>query len=344
MLSAYEIDRQNLNETRVKRMDIYFFGTGAGTPTTRRNVTSMALRMYEERGTYWMFDCGEGTQHQVMRSPLKLTKCEFIFITHLHGDHLFGLPGLLASRSSQGATTPLTVFGPQGLGDYMKTVFGVSRTEVEYPLLIKEIDAGVVWSDEHFTVTALPLEHRIPCFGYRIQEKDRVGKLKFELLRDKGIPPGPIYGQLKKGEDVTLPDGELLFAASVLGEPIPGRSVAILGDTRPCDNAVRLARHVDLLVHEATFMADKAENAHEFGHSTAMQAAEIAKKAGAKKLALTHFSSRYKDEEMMNKLLEEARQIFPSTHLADDHHVIMVADTDEEAASTADESTEDADQ
>ena len=303
-------------------MDVYFLGTGAGTPSTRRNVSSLALRMYEERGTFWMFDCGEGTQHQVLRSPLKLSKCEFIFITHLHGDHLFGLPGLLSSRSSQGAVTPLTVFGPQGLGDYMKTVFGVSRTEVGYPLLIKEIEAGHVWSDDRYTVTALPLDHRILCYGYRIQEKDRPGKLKFELLRDKGIPPGPIYGQLKKGEDVQLPDGEFLFAASVQGEPIPGRTVAILGDTRPCDNAIRLGRGADLLVHEATFIEDKAENAKEFGHSTSKQAAEIALKAGAKKLALTHFSSRYKDEEMMNALLEEAREVFPDTELADEHHVI----------------------
>ncbi|MGZ9584169.1 ribonuclease Z [Paenibacillus marinisediminis] len=311
-------------------MDLYFLGTGAGTPTTRRNVSSLALRLYEERGTFWLFDCGEGTQHQILRSPLKLSKCEFIFITHLHGDHLFGLPGLLASRSSQGAQTPLTVFGPQGLGDYMKTAFGVSRTEVNYPLLIKEIDAGPVWSDEHFSVIALPLDHRIPSFGYRIQEKDRPGKLKFELLRDKGIPPGPIYGQLKKGEDVQLPDGEFLFATSVLGEPIPGRTVAILGDTRPCDNAVRLARNADLLVHEATFLDDKADNANEFGHSTAKQAAQIALKAGAKKLALTHFSSRYKDEDMMNELLDEARQIFPEVELADEHHVISMTLTSEE--------------
>lgn len=304
-------------------MDFYFIGTGAGTPTTRRNVSSLALRLYEERGTFWLFDCGEGTQHQIMHSPLKLSKCEFIFITHLHGDHLYGLPGLLSSRSSQGASTPLTVFGPQGLGDYMKVVFGVSRTEVMYPLLIKEMEAGVVWSDPQYSVTALPLDHRIPSYGYRIQEKDRPGKLKFELLRNKGIPPGPIYGQLKKGEDVTLPDGELLFAAQMLGEPIPGRTLAILGDTRPCENAIRLARNADVLIHEATFMEDKVDNAHEFGHSTARQAAEIALKAGAKKLVLNHFSSRYKDEEMSN-LLMEAQSVFPNTVLSDEHMIVPI--------------------
>ncbi|MCY9515911.1 ribonuclease Z [Paenibacillus apiarius] len=303
-------------------MDIYFLGTGAGMPTTRRNVSSMALRLYEERGSFWMFDCGEGTQHQVLRSPLKLGKCEFIFITHLHGDHLFGLPGLLSSRAYQGGVTPLTVFGPKGLKKFIHTVFAVSETQLPYELRIKEIEPGIIWSDDQFTVTALPLEHRVLSYGYRVQEKDRPGKLKFELLQQKGIPPGPMYGKLKRGEDIELPNGELVFAASVVGAPIPGRSVAILGDTRPCDNIVRLARNVDLLVHEATFLEGKKENAHDFGHSTAKQAATAAKTAQAKKLALTHFSSRYKEDEVMEELLGEAREVFPNTVLADEHAII----------------------
>ncbi|UHA73091.1 ribonuclease Z [Paenibacillus sp. 481] len=303
-------------------MDVYFLGTGAGMPTTRRNVSSLALRLYDERGTFWLFDCGEGTQHQVLRSPIKLSKCEFVFITHLHGDHLFGLPGLLSSRAFQGGTTPLTVFGPTGLKRFLETAFEVSETHLPYELHIEEIQEGVVWSDDTFSVTALPLEHRVPSFGYRVQQKDRPGKLKFELLQEHGIAPGPLYGKLKRGEDIELPSGELLFAASVLGEPVPGRTVTILGDTCLCENAVRLGRDADLLVHEATFLEEKVESASEFGHSTAMGAAKVASDAGARKLVLTHFSSRYKDDDQMQQLLEEAKSIFPNTVLADEHAVI----------------------
>lgn len=305
-------------------MDIYFLGTGAGMPTTRRNVSSMALRLYEERGSFWMFDCGEGTQHQVLQSPLKLGKCEFIFITHLHGDHIFGLPGLLSSRAYQGGVSPLTVFGPVGLQRFIHTVFELSETYLPYELHIQEVESGVIWEDEKFAVTALPLEHRVLSLGYRVQQKERPGRLDLNLLKEKNLPPGPLYGQLKRGQDIVLPSGELVEASSVLGSPILGKSVAILGDTRPCENAIKLAQGVDLLVHEATFMDDKRENANEFGHSTARQAAEIAVSAGVKKLALTHFSSRYNDERM-EELLQEACELFSNTVLADEHTIVTTS-------------------
>lgn len=305
-------------------MDIYFLGTGAGMPTTRRNVSGMALRLYEERGSFWMFDCGEGTQHQVLQSPLKLGKCEFIFITHLHGDHIFGLPGLLSSRAYQGGVSPLTVFGPVGLKQFIHTVFELSETHLPYELHVQEAESGVIWEDEQFAVTALPLEHRVLSLGYRVQQKERPGRLDLNLLKEKNLPPGPLYGQLKRGQDIVLPSGELVEASSVLGSPIPGKSVAILGDTRPCENAIKLAQGVDLLVHEATFMEDKRENANEFGHSTARQAAQIAVSAGAKKLALTHFSSRYNDERM-EELQQEACDLFSNTVLADEHTIVTTS-------------------
>ncbi|EPY05322.1 ribonuclease Z [Paenibacillus alvei TS-15] len=305
-------------------MDIYFLGTGAGMPTTRRNVSGMALRLYEERGSFWMFDCGEGTQHQVLQSPLKLGKCEFIFITHLHGDHIFGLPGLLSSRAYQGGVSPLTVFGPVGLQRFIHTVFELSETHLPYELHIQEVESGVIWEDEQFAVTALPLEHRVLSLGYQVQQKEKPGRLDLNLLKEKNLPPGPLYGQLKRGQDIVLPSGELVEASSVLGSPIPGKSVTILGDTRPCENAIKLAQGVDLLVHEATFMDDKRENANEFGHSTARQAAQIAVSAGVKKLALTHFSSRYNDERM-EELLQEACGLFSNTVLADEHTIVTTS-------------------
>lgn len=305
-------------------MDLYFLGTGAGIPTTRRNVSGLALRLYEERGTFWLFDCGEGTQHRILQSPLKLSKCEFIFITHLHGDHLFGLPGLLSSRAYQGGITPLTVFGPPGLKKYVHTVHEVSETHLPYELHIQELEPGLIWSDEQFTVTALPLDHRIVSFGYRIQQKHRAGRLDLHALREKGVEPGPLYGQLKRGHNVTLTTGEVIFATAVLGPPLPGKAVAILGDTRPCDNAIQLARQVHLLVHEATFMEDKCKEANEFGHSTARQAACIAQSANVQKLVLTHFSSRYSDECII-ELGGEAQQLFPNTVLADEHTVIAIS-------------------
>lgn len=305
-------------------MDVYFLGTGAGMPTSRRNVSGLALRLYQERGKFWLFDCGEGTQHQMLQSPLKLSKCEFIFITHLHGDHIFGLPGLLSSRAYQGGITPLTVFGPVGLKKYIHTVYEVSETHLSYELHIQELEPGLVWSDKQFTVTALPLDHRIPSFGYRIEQKNREGRLDLKALKEKGIKPGPLYGQLKRGENVTLTTGEVIVAASVLGPPLPGKVVAILGDSRPCENAVQLAYQVDLLIHEATFMEDKHKQANEFGHSTAKQAACIAHAAGAHELVLTHFSSRYSDTHMV-ELLKEAQEWFPNTVLADEHTIVIPA-------------------
>ncbi|GAC40724.1 metal-dependent hydrolase [Paenibacillus popilliae ATCC 14706] len=219
----------------------------------------------------------------------------------------------------------MTVFGPAGLSEFMETAFRVCDTHFPYALHIQEIEPGEIWSDDSFRVTALPLDHRVPSYGYRVQELARPGKLRIEMLERMGIEPGPIYGKLKRGEDVVLPDGRRIAAASVLGEPISGKAVAILGDTRPCENAVRLAEGTDVLVHEATFMEDKRSHADEYGHSTAAGAAAIARKASAGKLVLNHFSSRYKDEETLARLLAEARAIFLPTVLADDLLAVPLA-------------------
>lgn len=299
-------------------MELYFLGTNAGVPSLQRNVTSAALRLLEERSSIWLFDCGEGTQHQILRTPLKLSKLEYIFITHLHGDHIFGLPGLLSTRGAQGATTPITVYGPQGIKTFIDTSLELSQSRVNYPLEIKEHSGGLLFEDETFRVEAALLEHRVESYGYRVTEKDRPGSLDLKRLESFGLKPGPIYGKLKRGESVEIKDGQMLHPSDVLLAPKKGRVITILGDTRPCPNIVPLAKGADLLVHEATFMNDLEDTAYEYYHSTARQAAKAAVEAGAKELLLTHFSSRYKDVEHLQPMLEEARQLFPNTRLAED--------------------------
>ncbi|GIP10974.1 MAG: ribonuclease Z [Paenibacillus macerans] len=300
-------------------MELYFLGTNAGVPSLERNVTSLALRLLEERRSLWLFDCGEGTQHQILRSPLKLSKLEYIFITHLHGDHLFGLPGLISSRAYQGGDSPLTIFGPKGLKKFVETTLGLSESRIDYKLEIVEHDGGLLFEDDTFRVEAALLEHRIASYGYRVVEKDLPGKLDAAVLERFGIRPGPLYGKLKKGESVVTPSGETLYAVDVLGKPKAGRVVTILGDTRPCSAAQKLAQNADVLVHESTFLHELADTAHAYHHSTARQAAKTARDAGAQHLFLTHFSSRYKSEEQLGRLEDEAKAVFAGSELAREH-------------------------
>ncbi|TMV50288.1 ribonuclease Z [Paenibacillus mesophilus] len=299
-------------------MELYFLGTGAGMPSKERNVTAVALTLYDERGTMWLFDCGEGTQHQILRSPLKASRLEFIFITHLHGDHVYGLPGLLTSRSNQGGTTPLTLFGPPGLEAMLEPVLRFSQAHLSYELSYREVREGLVFEDDRFEVTCAKLDHRIDSYGYRIVEKDKPGKLDAAKLKEQGIPPGPLFGKIKDGETVTLPDGTIIDGKAFIGPPIPGRKIVILGDTRKCEAAVVLSADADVLVHEATFDSSMEALAETYYHSTAKEAALTAKRAGAKQLILTHISSRYQEDEAQ-QLLIEAREQFPATWMARDH-------------------------
>ncbi|WP_416827137.1 ribonuclease Z [Ectobacillus polymachus] len=299
-------------------MEFVFLGTGAGVPSKGRNVSAMALQLLEERGTTWLFDCGEATQHQVLYTSVRPRRIEKIFITHLHGDHIFGLPGLLGSRSFQGGEEPLTVYGPKGIKEYINIALLVSGTHIKYQLDIVELsEDGVVFEDEQFIVSTAHLSHGIECFGYRIVEKDIPGALLVDKLLQQGVKPGPIYKQLKEGQIVTLEDGTVLKGSDFIGAPHKGRILTILGDTRYCEAGIKLADHADVLIHEATLAADAEELAFSYFHSTTTQAATIAKLAGVKQLILTHISSRYQGEAVA-KLLEEAREIFSSTEMAED--------------------------
>ena len=298
-------------------MHIQFLGTGAGMPSKIRNVSSLALKLLEEIGSIWLFDCGEATQHQILHTTVKPRKIDKIFITHLHGDHIYGLPGLLGSRSFLGGDQPLTIYGPKGLKEWIELTLQTSQTHLNYAIEYVEVGEGIVLEDENFIVTAMPLEHVVPCFGYRIEQKPLLGTLQVEKAIALGVPKGPLLGQLKNGHNVTLEDGTIVRSVDVTDEPKKGFTVAILGDTRYCENAIKLSENADIVVHESTFDHSTSNLAASYGHSTNMDAANVALNAGAKNLLLNHLSARFfpQDIEIM---LNEAKKIIPNTFLVTD--------------------------
>jgi len=304
-------------------MELLFLGTGAGVPSKQRNVTAIALKLLQEQNAVWLFDCGEAAQHQILHTNLKSRKINKIFITHLHGDHIFGLPGLLSSRSFQGGEDPLTVYGPLGIKEYITTSLRTSGTHLTYPLHIEEITDGQTIHDGNFQIHIKKLDHALPCFGYRIVENDQPGSLLTDKLKTKGIMPGPIYKQLKDNEYVITSDGEKLYHKDFTGPAKGGRIVTIFGDTRFSKAHQSFAADSDVIVHEATFDKTKEAMAYEYFHSTNTQAATLAKNSYAKQLVLTHISSRYQKEDM-KQLLEEAREIFPNTVIANDFYQLNI--------------------
>lgn len=305
-------------------MELLFLGTSAGVPSRSRNVSALLLNLqHPTQPALWLFDCGEGTQHQLMKTPYHPGKIEKIFLTHLHGDHLFGLPGLICSRSMAGITQPLTVYGPKGIREFIETTLRLSGTWTDYPLSVVEISAGEVIDDGLRRVTAYPLDHPLECYGYRIEEHNKPGALDARALRDAGVAPGPLFQRLKAGERVTLDDGRVIDGQDYLSPATPGKKLAIFGDTAPCPAARDLAQDVDLMVHETTLEAAMEAKANSRGHSSTRQAAQLARDANAGRLVMTHISSRY-DAVSSQKLVEECRAIFPESILAEDFVVITV--------------------
>lgn len=300
-------------------MNILFLGTGAGIPSKERNVSAIALDLLQEKNEIWLFDCGEATQHQILLTTIKPRKINKIFITHLHGDHIFGLPGFISSRSFQGGENPLTVYGPKGIKAFVETALEISKSNLSYPLNIVEIEDGSMITEENFTIYVKKLDHGVPSFGYRIVEKDAPGELLVEKLKALGIPPGPLYGKIKNNEFVETKEHGTLYRKDFVGPDKPGKIVTVMGDTRYHNEFTAFVEASDLLVHEATFRKTQEDLAYKYYHTTAEQAAKLAKKGNVKQLILTHISSRYQAEEQ-ESLLEEARKIFPDTVLANDFY------------------------
>ncbi|MFD1850559.1 ribonuclease Z [Oceanobacillus bengalensis] len=304
-------------------MELFFLGTGAGIPSKERNVTSIALSLLEEINHVWLFDCGEATQHQILHTSIKPRKINKIFITHLHGDHIYGMPGLLSSRSFQAGEEGLTIYGPEGIREFIETSLKISATHLSYPLSIIEIEEGKIIDDENFAVYAMKLDHGIVSFGYRVVEKDKPGELLVDKLKNMGIMPGPIYKQIKENPVTILENGLSIKQDDVIGTKKKGRVVSILGDTRYREEHISFIKDSTVLVHEATFDHEKQSLARDYFHSTTTQAATLAFKGNVKTLILTHISSRYQ-KEMFHQLVKEAQGIFKNTHMAKDFYQIKI--------------------
>lgn len=275
----------------------------------------MSAGVLAREGEWLLFDCGEGAQVQLLRTDLRLSRLSTIFVTHMHGDHVLGLPGLLGTLNLARHERPISVYGPPGLARYLREVSRSIHFRPVFPVEVHEAEEGTILATDAFTVEARRLDHRVLTFGYALRERPRPGPFRVEDARRLGVPAGPLYGRLQRGEPVTLDDGRTIAPESVVDPPRPGLRVAYCTDTAPCPAAVELATGADLLVHEATYTADMVDEANARGHSTAAGAAEVAHRAGAKKLLITHFSPRYDDP---SPLLDEARSVFPNTTAARD--------------------------
>jgi ribonuclease Z len=294
-------------------LTLRFLGTSASRPTVERNVSSVAV---VREGETFLIDCGEGTQRQMMRYGISFNLGD-IFFSHTHADHLIGVIGLLRTMALQARTLPINLWGPKGSARQLRRAeqFGMDR--LTFPVAIKELEPGDRVDRGDYAIVAFAVEHGgPPSLGFALAEEVRRGRFNPDLARSLGIPEGPLWGKIHKGQAVTLDDGRVIEPSMLVGAPRPGRRVVVTGDTRPCEATVEAARGADLLVHEATFANEEAERARETGHSTAAEAADVAARAGVRRLVLTHVSARYSRD--AGELEREARAVFPRVQVARD--------------------------
>ena len=313
---------------RPMSLSLRFLGTSASRPTVERNVASVALI---REGETLLFDCGEGTQRQMMRYHVSFALSD-IFFTHFHADHVIGVIGLMRTMALQGRTEPLRLWGPRGATRVLRRAeqFGFDR--LGFALEITELAHEQTVVRKGYTIVAFDVDHGgSPALGYALTEDVRKGRFHPELARALDIPEGPLWGKLHRGETVTLPDGRVIEPATLVGAPRAGRKVVVTGDTRPCTATLEMAREADLLVHEATFGDEEAARALETGHSTAREAAQLASAADVRRLVLTHISARYSRD--ATELEREARQVFRETVIARDGFEVEVPYVDAEVQS-----------
>ncbi|CAN5775220.1 ribonuclease Z [soil metagenome] len=295
-----------------------FLGTGAATPTIDRNVSGLAV---QREGETILFDLGEGSQRQMMRYGVGFSFAE-IFFSHYHADHILGVTGLLRTMGLQDRSAPLTLYGPRNAQRILGACISLGIERNKFPIEIREIRPGDRLTRDAYDIVVFETDHRPDTVGYALVEHTRLGRFNPDRARELGVPEGPLWGRLHKGESIVLEDGRGVSPADLVGSPRRGRTLVYSGDTRPSLELIQVARGADLLIHEATFGSDELERARETGHSTAAEAARVAVEAGVRRLALTHISARYTRD--APELLAEARAIFPETIVARDGMVIDV--------------------
>ncbi len=294
-------------------LNVIFLGTAGSVPTPMRGLPAVAVRRTDE---LFMFDCGEGVQRQMIRARVGFHRKMKVFISHIHGDHMLGLPGMIQTMALMDRKQKLEVFGPVGIKAFIKGIHDTVQFTLTFPIEITEIARpGLLCGEKEYKVYTARTDHEIFSLAYALVEAPRPGRFNTEKAKALGVPEGPLWSKLQRGEKVALPNGLLVKPEEIVGEPRAGRKIVYSGDTRPCRSLVELAENADLLVHESTFDDELTQRAQEDGHSTPSQAAEVARKSRTKHLILTHISARYKNAQV---LLDQAKKIFPNVTVAED--------------------------
>jgi ribonuclease Z len=300
-------------------LKVIFLGTAAGVPTPKRSLPAILV---QREGEQLMLDCGEGVQRQMLTARCSLNKKMKVFITHMHGDHVLGLPGMLQTMALQNRERKLDVYGPPRIRDFLQGIRETVPFVLTFPVEVHEIErAGVVCGEDEYSVHAVPSKHVIPSFAYAYIEKPRPGEFYPSKAEALGVPEGPLWSELQRGQKVKLRNGRVIKPEDVTGSPRQGRKIVYTGDTRAFKALEKFAAGADLLIHDSTLGEELAARAKEYGHSTPDQAAGTAKKAGVKKLVLTHISQRYEDT---STWLRQAKKIFKNTVVAEDFTTIQI--------------------
>ncbi|WP_406662476.1 ribonuclease Z [Methanolobus sp. ZRKC3] len=291
---------------------VTFLGTGGSLPTPDRNPSAI---MINREGELMLLDCGEGTQQQMMRAKTGMKALTSIFITHFHADHILGIPGLIQTMSFHGRTEPLKIYGPHHVHEFARILSALGYYKLRFEVEAIDLEPGDIIKRDGYSIHVVKTDHSIPSLGYAIVEDERPGRFNRQKAIELGIAPGPLFSKLHNGQSVEV-NGKIISSEDVVGNPRPGRKIVYTGDSRPCKSILEISRNADLLIHDGTLAKDQQDWAIESKHSTAEEAATIARDGNVSSLIITHVSSRYSDDTTV--LLDEATNIFKNVTIAED--------------------------